>query len=136
MTEIATRPMVARNDMECNDTGLVRMAREGSVNLSDEQAGPPMSKQYFVYIMTNKYNKVLYTGFTSDLVKRVNEHKAKLRGGFTSKYNVNKLVYFEEYEDPVAAIDREKQIKGGSRATKIDMIRQMNPGWKDLYEQM
>jgi putative endonuclease len=95
-----------------------------------------MSRLYFVYIMTNKYNKVLYTGVTSNLAKRIYEHKAKLKGGFTSKYNVNKLVYFEEYEDPVAAIDREKQIKGGSRAKKLGLIRQMNPGWMDLYEQM
>ncbi len=93
-----------------------------------------MSKQYFVYIMTNKYNKVLYTGVTSDLAKRVYEHKAALKGGFTSKYNVNKLVYFEEYGDPVAAIDREKQIKGGSRAKKLDLIGQMNPGWMDLFD--
>jgi putative endonuclease len=88
-----------------------------------------------VYIMTNKYNKVLYTGVTSNVLKRVNEHKEKLIGGFTSRYNVTKMVYYEEYETMPEAIAREKQIKGGSRQKKIDLINSKNPEWKDLYDE-
>ncbi len=82
--------------------------------------------------MTNKWNTVLYTGVTSNLEKRVYEHKLKLKEGFTKKYNVNKLVYYEIFEDVYEAIVREKQIKGGSRKKKIDLIEGMNPEWKDL----
>ena len=92
-----------------------------------------MSKQYYVYIMTNKNNRVLYTGITSDLKRRVYEHKEKLVRGFTKKYNVSKLVYFEIYEDPENAILREKKIKAGSRQKKIDLINGINKEWNDLY---
>ena len=88
-----------------------------------------------VYIMTNRYNKVLYTGVTSNLFKRVNEHKEKMVGGFTSKYKAIKLVYYQNYPTMPEAIAREKQIKGGSRQKKIDLINSMNPKWKDLYEE-
>jgi len=95
-----------------------------------------MSKQYFVYIMANKNNTVLYTGITSDLKKRVYEHREKLVSGFTKKYNVSKLVYCEMYRDPENAILREKQIKAGSRQKKIDLINTMNRKWLDLYEEI
>jgi putative endonuclease len=88
-----------------------------------------------VYIMTNKYNKVLYTGVTSNLFKRVSEHKEKLIDGFTSRYNVTKLVYYEEFQTMPEAIAREKQIKGGSRQKKLDLINSKNPEWKDLYDE-
>ena len=88
-----------------------------------------------VYIMTNQYDGVLYTGVTSNLFKRVNEHKEKLIGGFTSRYNVTKLVYYEEFVTMPEAIAREKQIKGGSRQKKIELINSMNPEWKDLYDE-
>jgi len=78
-----------------------------------------MSRQYYVYIMTNKYNTTLYTGITNDLKRRVYEHKEKLVRGFTKKYNVIKLVYYEVFEDPENAILREKQIKAGSRKRKL-----------------
>ena len=74
----------------------------------------------YVYIMTNRYNTVLYTGVTNDLWRRVEEHKLHLIGGFTSRYNVEKLVYYEEFNSSLEAIEREKQIKGGSRQKKID----------------
>ena len=93
-----------------------------------------MQKQYYVYIMTNKSNNVLYTGVTNDLVRRVYEHRMKLTPGFTSRYNVTKLVYFEECIDPSSAIAREKQIKAGSRQKKIDLVNGMNPTWSDLYD--
>ncbi|NEQ73505.1 MAG: GIY-YIG nuclease family protein [Okeania sp. SIO2C9] len=83
--------------------------------------------------MTNKRNTVLYTGVTNDLIKRVYEHKSKLVEGFTKKYNINKLVYFEMYENPSEAIAREKQIKAGSRQKKVNLINSMNLEWKDLY---
>jgi putative endonuclease len=91
--------------------------------------------QYYVYILSNRYNTVLYTGVTGDLIRRVDEHRRKLVPGFTSRYNVTKLVYYEITESIEAAIQREKQIKGGSRQKKIDLINSINPGWKDLYEE-
>ena len=95
-----------------------------------------MDKVYYVYILTNRSNKVLYTGVTSNLIKRVYEHKKKLADGFTKKYNVNKLVYYDYSEDVYGAIQREKQIKGKLRKKKIEMIEKMNPEWKDLYEEL
>jgi putative endonuclease len=92
-----------------------------------------MKKQGFIYILTNKTNTVLYTGVTSDLKKRVYEHKEKLVAGFTTKYNVNKLVYFEIFNDIEDAIAREKQIKAGSRAKKLELITKMNAEFRDLY---
>ena len=85
--------------------------------------------------MTNKYNKVLYTGVTSNLLRRVTEHKEKTIEGFTSHYNVTKLVYYEEYFTMEEAIAREKQIKDGSRQKKLDLIKSKNPEWKDLYDE-
>ena len=83
--------------------------------------------------MTNKYNKVLYTGVTSDLIKRVWQHKEKLIEGFTKRYNITKLVYYEMFEDVLDAISRGKQIKGGPRKKKIELINTMNGEWRDLY---
>ena len=95
---------------------------------------PTMPKQYYVYIMTNSKNTVLYVGVTSDLIKRVYEHKAKLADGFTSRYNVVKLVYYEVFEDIENAILREKQIKAGSRQKKVRLIDSTNREWHDLYD--
>jgi len=86
--------------------------------------------------MTNKKNKVLYTGVTNDLAKRVYEHKSKIVDGFTKKYNLNKLVYYEVFEDAYNAIAREKQIKAGNRQKKINLISKMNPAWNDLYNEL
>ena len=93
-------------------------------------------KQYYIYIVTNKTNTVLYTGVTSDLKKRIWEHKEKIVKGFTEKYNINKLIYFEIFNDPENAILREKQIKAGSRNKKIELIKKNNPEWKDLYNKL
>ena len=95
-----------------------------------------MSKQGFVYIMTNKTNKALYTGVTRDVKKRVYEHKHKLVDGFTKKYNINKLVYVEFTDTMREAIEREKQIKGGSRAKKMRLIKSTNPEFRDLYDEI
>jgi putative endonuclease len=89
-------------------------------------------KLYYVYILTNAYNKVLYTGVTNDLERRCYEHKQKLIKGFSQKYNVDKLVYFEKYDFIDLAIAREKQIKGYSRAKKIALINKFNKDWKEL----
>jgi putative endonuclease len=86
--------------------------------------------------MTNKNNTVLYTGVTNNLKRRTYEHKAKLVEGFTKKYNINKLVYYEIFEDSYNAIVREKQIKAGSRQKKIDLINSMNKDWEDLYNDL
>lgn len=88
---------------------------------------------YFVYILTNKNNTVLYTGVTNNLHRRIWQHKSKLLKGFTKRYNVTKLVYFEMYDDPESAISREKQLKAGSRKKKLELIYSFNKGWKDLY---
>ncbi|MGA1861994.1 GIY-YIG nuclease family protein [Deferribacter thermophilus] len=92
-----------------------------------------MEKQGYVYILTNKTNTVLYTGVTSNLTKRIYEHRTGAVEGFTKKYNVKKLVYYEVFSDIEEAIKREKQIKGGSRAKKIALIESINPNWEDLY---
>lgn len=88
-------------------------------------------KQYYVYIMTNR-SGTLYVGVTNDLARRVHEHKNKLIPGFTAKYNITKLVYFESTTDVRTAIAREKQIKGWLRAKKIALIESVNPNWDDL----
>ncbi|MCC5669117.1 GIY-YIG nuclease family protein [Nostoc sp. CHAB 5784] len=93
-----------------------------------------MSQQYYLYIMTNNYNSVLYTGVTNNLQRRVYEHKEKMIEGFTKKYNITKLVYYEIFEDAYTAISREKQIKAGSRRKKIDLVNRINQEWRDLYD--
>ena len=92
------------------------------------------SRRYYVYIMTNRYNTVLYAGVTNDLQRRVFEHQHKLVPGFTSRYGIDKLVYFAETDDVEAAIAEEKRLKGGSRKKKIALIERENPDWKDLSE--
>jgi len=93
-----------------------------------------MSRIGFVYIMSNKNNNVLYTGVTNDLARRVYEHKNKLTKGFTNRYNINKLVYYEMFDDITDAIEMEKKIKGGSRLKKIKLIEGLNASWEDLYD--
>jgi len=90
-----------------------------------------MSKEYSIYIMTNK-SRTLYTGVTGDLMRRVYEHKNKLVAGFTSKYNIKQLVYYESTPNVYSALQREKQIKGWLRSKKIALIESINPEWKDL----
>ena len=91
-------------------------------------------KQYYVYIMTNKKHGTLYTGFSGDLEQRVYQHKQKVVPGFTKKYNLDKLVYYDSTGDVYAAMEREKQIKAWRREKKIALIESMNPEWKDLSE--
>ena len=93
-----------------------------------------MSKEYYVYIMTNK-SRTLYTGVTNNLMRRVHEHKNKLVSGFTSKYNIQFLIYYESTSNIHVALQREKQIKGWLRSKKIALINSMNPKWKDLSEE-
>ena len=89
---------------------------------------------YWIYILANKYNNVLYIGVTNDLQRRVFEHKNKLVEGFTQKYNVDRLVYYESTEDIEAAILREKQLKNWRKEKKLVLIERMNPKWLDLSE--
>jgi len=88
--------------------------------------------QYYVYIVSNKRKGTLYIGMTNDLQRRIYEHKNKLVEGFTKKYNLDKLIYFEEYQDVQHAIKREKQLKNWNRAWKIELIENENKDWKDL----
>ena len=90
------------------------------------------AKKYYVYILTNKRNNVFYVGVTSTLQHRVWEHKNKVHAGFTAKYNINKLVYYEEYQYVEDAIYREKQLKKWRRQWKVDLIKKSNPYWNDL----
>ena len=95
-----------------------------------------MNKQYYIYILSNETNTVIYTGVTNDLKRRVFEHKEKFVEGFTKKYNISKLVYYEVCQDVMGAIYREKQLKGLSRLKKNKLIAQFNPYWQDLYEEL
>ncbi len=95
-----------------------------------------MEKKGYIYIITNKNNTTLYTGVTSNLQKRIYEHKNHLLDGFSRKYNLEKLVYFEIYERIDEAISREKQIKGGARKKKIELINSINPEWNDLSKDL
>ncbi len=93
-------------------------------------------KNYYVYILTNWNNNVMYIGVTNDLERRIFEHKNKLAKGFTERYNVHKLVYFEQTPDVRAAIQREKQLKGWLRKRKNELVETVNPEWKDLSEEL
>lgn len=93
-----------------------------------------MQRSGYIYIMTNKTHTTLYVGVTSDLIERVYEHRAKLVEGFTKRYNLTELVYYEVYDDIETAIVREKQLKAGSRARKLQLINGMNPTRDDLFE--
>ena len=95
-----------------------------------------MLEQSYVYILFSRKNGALYVGVTSDLVKRVCEHKMKSTKGFAERYGIDKLGYYEIFQDITLAIRREKQLKAGSRQKKIDLITQFNPQWNDLYEEM
>ena len=90
---------------------------------------------YFIYILTNFSNSVLYIGITNNLKRRLYEHKHKLVNGFTKKYNVNKLIYYEHSDDILSAISREKQLKNWSREKKIILINKLNPSWNDLSKE-
>ena len=91
-----------------------------------------MQKQYYVYIATNRHNTTLYTGITNDLHRRMHEHREKLMKGFTMKYNIDKLVFFESFNSPEEVISAEKKIKGWTRKKKIELIERSNSRWTDL----
>jgi putative endonuclease len=93
-------------------------------------------KKGYVYILTNQTVSVLYIGVTSDIIKRIYEHKEKLVEGFSKKYSLDKLVYYECFDDIQNAIAREKQLKGGNRKKKLDIVNSMNPKWDDLYDKI
>ena len=93
-------------------------------------------RHYYVYIVTNSANTVLYTGVTNHVARRIFEHKMHYGSQFTSKYNINKLVYFEIFTDIKEAIKREKQIKAGSRRKKVELIQSMNPKYEDLFNKI
>jgi len=95
-----------------------------------------MEKTFYVYILASRRNGTLYIGVTSDLIKRIWEHKKKLTEGFTEKYEVDKLVYYEQFRDAECAIGREKRLKKYNRKWKLDLIEKSNPDWKDLYEKL
>ncbi len=95
-----------------------------------------MKKQPAVYLLTNKPDGTLYTGVTSDLPRRMWQHRNKTMKGFSARYNLSRLVYFELFEDMYEAISREKQIKAGSRKAKIKLIERDNPEWRDLYTEI
>jgi putative endonuclease len=89
---------------------------------------------YYVYILASRKDGAIYIGITNDLVRRTYEHRTKAVRGFTSKYNITRLVWFEIYDDPISAISREKELKKWRRSWKVFLIKRENPDWKDLYE--
>lgn len=91
-------------------------------------------KQYYVYIATNKSNKVLYTGMSNELSRRMFEHASKISNGFTARYNVHKLVFYDIFPTAIEAIEAEKRIKGWTRVKKINLIESSNPEWRDLLD--
>ena len=91
-----------------------------------------MKRDYYFYIMSNKWNSVLYSGVTNNLKRRISEHKQKRLGSFTARYDITKLVYFEIFNDPRDAIKREKQVKAGPRKQKKELIESINPKYRDL----
>jgi putative endonuclease len=91
------------------------------------------ARSFYVYILSSRIGGTLYIGVTNDLIRRVAEHRLKQENGFTKKYDVHRLVYFEQFDDAENAIKREKQLKGWNRAWKIRLIEQLNPNWDDLY---
>ena len=91
---------------------------------------------YYVYIVTNKNNRVLYIGVTGSLERRIHDHRERLIEGFTKRYQATKLIYYEDYPDPNSAIQREKQLKGWRREKKIALIERLNPRWLDLFDQI
>ena len=93
-------------------------------------------KQYYVYIITNKYNTAIYIGMTNDLVRRLDEHKKKIHKSHTQRYNLYKLIYYEQATDVNAALNKEKEIKKWSRKKKNELIYKLNPTWKDLGRKM
>lgn len=93
------------------------------------------SNFYYVYILTNENNSTLYIGVSNDLERRLSEHKNGLNEGFTKKYNLHKLVYYEDFNDVEQAISREKQLKNWHRLWKINLIKKLNPGFKDLSDE-
>ncbi|OHA56624.1 MAG: GIY-YIG nuclease [Candidatus Veblenbacteria bacterium RIFOXYC2_FULL_42_11] len=95
-----------------------------------------MARNYYIYILASKKNGTLYIGITNDLTRRVYEHKTDAVEGFTKRYAVHTLVYYEQTSDPVAAITREKQLKKWRRIWKVALIEEKNPGWRDLYEEL
>ena len=95
-----------------------------------------MERSYCIYIMTNKHNTTIYTGVTNNHIGRVDQHRKGEIKGFTQKYNLHKLVYYEVYEDAPSAILREKQIKSWKRRKKLDLINTLNPEWNDLYSEL
>jgi putative endonuclease len=99
-------------------------------------SGQKSMRDYFVYILTNKNNTVLYTGVTNNLFLRVQQHKSGKGGKFTAKYKVTKLIYYEVFDNAYDALNREKQIKAGSRQKKIDLINENNPAWFDLFDEL
>ena len=111
---------------------ILSFSSEGRSNLTSFY----MPHQYYIYIMTNIKNTVLYTGVTNDIYRRIFEHKHKLVEGFTKKYHITKLVYYEVFDDIELAISREKQIKGGFRQRKIELIKSINPQFIDLYDSL
>ena len=114
-----------------DDTGSVVIQSEMKWS---EESKINMGKQFYVYIATNKGNSVLYTGVTNNIARRMFEHKNKLAKGFTEKYNVNKLIFYEVFNNPQEAIEAEKKIKGWSRIKKLALIEKDNSGWENLLE--
>jgi len=119
--------------LSCPPCAGIRIAAQGG---DDDKGRKLEQRQYFVYILAKARNSTFYVGFTSDIKKRVWEHKNEVADGFTKKHGIKILVYYEIFDDPENGIKREKRLKKWPRLWKIKVIEQMNPEWKDLYEEI
>jgi len=121
-----------RNKLDSGSSPEWQPFRHSELDSESKPKGKKMSA--YIYIMSNKKNGTLYVGVTSDIIKRIYEHKNSITDGFTKKYNLKKLVYYEIYDDITEAIKREKQLKNWQRDWKVELINKMNGDWDDLYD--
>jgi putative endonuclease len=128
------RPRIAPRPFAFSVTTIIVIPGEDRARCARSEGREAMAKRYFVYLLASKRNGTLYVGVTGDLANRTWQHKSDLIEGFTKRYGVHTLVWFEEHGDICDTIDREKQIKGWNRAWKIRLIEKQNPDWNDLYE--
>src|SRR6266513_4275122 len=121
-------------DPESCDSGFVLRSPRNDYIQSHSGLSERISTAYYVYLLASRKDGALYLGVTNDLIRRIYEHRTKAVRGFTSKYNITRLVWFEIYDDPISAISREKELKKWKRTWKTELIEAQNPNWDDLYE--
>ena len=128
--------LIPKGTALCHTEPLAKYPNDKTKMLKYDKKGRKMNKNYCIYIITNKRNGTLYIGVTNDLKRRIYEHKNKLVAGFSQRYDLTRLVYYEANGDIKAMIEREKYLKGKKRGFKIALIEKFNPQWRDLYDEI